>query len=169
MKFAAFLQLPTMPQIPPFLPTRPPSGTTSSNAPAHHEITLLPLSFTENSSTHWLLLAIQFDTPTTPIVVLRNPLPTFHSAQALYFARRLLSPISSSIHAFESRSRRQRPLSNDSGPLTFFNAAHICAAIEDDFSLPFPSFIRLRMALAAESFASSSSPHGQSVDVGCGV
>ena len=84
-----------------------------------------------------------------------HPLPTFHSAQALYFARRLLSPITSSIHAFESRSRRQRPLSNDSGPLTFFNAAHICAAIEDGFSLPFPSFIRLRMALAAESFASS--------------
>jgi hypothetical protein len=122
-----------------------------------HDITLLPLSFTENNSTHWLLLAIQFDTPTTPIVVLRNPLLTLHSAQALYSARRFLSPISSSILAFESRSRRQRLFSNDSGPLTFFNAAHICTAVEDDFSLPFPSFLRLRMALTVESFASSSS------------
>jgi hypothetical protein len=113
------------------------------------------MSFSDKDSTHWLLLAIQFDSPTTPVVVVRNPSPTHHSAQALHFARRLLRPITSSPHAFESRSRRQRPLSNDSGPITFFNAAHICASIEDDFSLPFPSFLRLRMALIAESSASS--------------
>jgi hypothetical protein len=43
------------------------------------------------------------------------------------------------------------------GPITFFNAAQICASVEDDFTLPFPSFLRLRMAFIAESLASSSS------------
>ena len=112
--------------------------------------TLLPLHFQDGPSTHWMLATIEVPpNSNTPHVSVWNSLPGRCFAKARYALYRLLQPLGATPTFSQPRSRRQPPFLNDSGPISFYNAARQAYFSATGDTLPFPANLRLRMSLLA--------------------
>ena len=121
---------------------------------SRRDFTLLPLSFKDGETSHWLLASIQKEFERVKFQVsIWNPQPGRFTQQALYGVLRLLRPIDPHPSTAIGNCRKQPPFINDSGPITLYNVAwqmHLANNPDDTGRIPFPRHLRLRMALLAE-------------------
>ena len=121
---------------------------------SRRDFTLLPLSFKDGDTSHWLLASIQKEFERVKFQVsIWNPQPGRFTQQALYGVLRLLRPIDPHPSTAIGNCRKQPPFLNDSGSITLYNVAwqmHLANNPDVTGRIPFPRHLRLRMALLAE-------------------
>ena len=133
-------------------PTQPPQPDSAHGLflaeTMQRTFTLLPLHSQDGPSTHWMLATIEVPPDSNiPHVSMWNSLPGRCFAKARYALNRLPQPLGVSPTFSQPRSRGQPPFLNDSGPISFYNAARQAYFAKTGDALPFPANLRLRMSL----------------------